>query len=56
MGGGFVGEDSTIRRAKRGFVEVEGTVDLGVRREIRIDVRLAEEIEGEDGIGDEATP
>ena len=53
---GLVREDTTSWWAEGSFVEVEGAVDLSIRRKFWVDVRLAQEIKGEDGIWNDSAP
>ena len=56
LGRGFVRKDAAPWGPQRSFVEIECSVDLGVGRETGVDIGFAEEIEGENGVGDEAAP
>ena len=50
-GGGFVDEYAGAGRCKRRLIKVEGAVYLCPRRELGVDARRAEEIEGEKRLG-----
>ena len=53
---GLIREDAASWWSKRGFVEVECTVDLGVGRKIGVDVGFTKEVKGEYGVWDKAAP
>ena len=49
-------EDACAGGCKGGTVEVEGAVDLGPSRELRVDARPAKKVEGLEGLGEKAVP
>jgi hypothetical protein len=54
--GRFVDEDFGAGRSARGFVVVEGTIQLGFGRESRVDAGGAHEIKGLGALVNEAAP
>ena len=54
--GRFVDKNSGARRSKGCTVIVEGTMELGIGRELGIDAGSAEKIQGDEGLGKEAVP
>ena len=49
-------KDADAGRCKRGTVKVEGAVELGPGRELGVHAGTTEEVQGDDGLGDEAVP
>jgi hypothetical protein len=52
----FVGEDTSVGGGKRGTIEIQSAMDLGIGRKGRIDARAAQKIERELGLFNESIP